>query len=371
MSLARLVSRLAAAAASLAVASACAAPASDTPPAPAATPAVGTMYATRWTLEAQASGTTALLQAVSPVSERVVWVSGHAGTYARTLDGGATWTAGRVAGADSLQFRDVHAAGADTAWLMSAGTGPLSRIYRTTDGGATWTLQYTAPEPEAFLDCLAFWDSRRGIAFGDALDGAHYVLLTTDGGDRWARVPADRLPAAAPGEGSFAASGTCVATAGSERAWIGTGNASPARVLRTDDGGRSWRSATVPVASGEAAGLASVAFRDSLHGAALGGEIGKAGARGDYVALTDDGGATWRAGGRPRLAGAVYGAAWVPGAASPTLLAVGPGGADISRDGGRSWRALDSLAYWSVGVASPRAGWLVGPGGRIVKVTGF
>ena len=32
-------------------------------------------------------------------------------------------------GADTLQFRDVHALDADRAWLLSAGPGELSRIY--------------------------------------------------------------------------------------------------------------------------------------------------------------------------------------------------------------------------------------------------
>ncbi len=49
-------------------------------------------------LEAQGSGTTALLQAVSVVDENIVWVSGHRATYARTVDGGTTWEAGVVPG---------------------------------------------------------------------------------------------------------------------------------------------------------------------------------------------------------------------------------------------------------------------------------
>src|SRR5690349_18144373 len=86
----------------------------------------------------QRSGTNALLIAVSPVDERTVWVSGSGGTWLRTTDGGATWQTGRVAGADSLQFRDVHAVDANTAYLLSIGDGPQSRIYKTTDAGAHW-----------------------------------------------------------------------------------------------------------------------------------------------------------------------------------------------------------------------------------------
>src|SRR6476619_674852 len=94
----------------------------------------------------QVSGTTSLLIAVSPVNERVVWVSGSRGTWLRTTDGGATWRSGRVVGADSLQFRDVYAVDSMTAYLLSIGTGPQSRIYKTTDAGEHWTLQYTNPD---------------------------------------------------------------------------------------------------------------------------------------------------------------------------------------------------------------------------------
>ena len=39
------------------------------------------------TVTEQTSGTTALLQAVAPVSGQVAWVSGHKGTVLRTRDG--------------------------------------------------------------------------------------------------------------------------------------------------------------------------------------------------------------------------------------------------------------------------------------------
>ena len=54
----------------------------------------------------QASGTNALLQAVSAVSDRIVWVSGHGATFARTTDGGEHWQAGTVPGDNRIQFRD-------------------------------------------------------------------------------------------------------------------------------------------------------------------------------------------------------------------------------------------------------------------------
>jgi photosystem II stability/assembly factor-like uncharacterized protein len=201
----------------------------------AGAPADGAAPAARPALEGQSSGTTALLQAVRAVSDSVVWVSGHRGTWARTTDGGRTWRAAQVPGADTLQFRDVFALDADRAWLMSAGPGALSRIYRTADGGATWELQFTNPEPTGFYDCLDFWDARRGLAFSDQVNGKVMILATADGGARWALVPESALPAALPDEGGFAASGTCLVTRPGGHAWIATGNAPRSRVLHTSD----------------------------------------------------------------------------------------------------------------------------------------
>ncbi|HUH12935.1 MAG TPA: hypothetical protein VMK65_07480 [Longimicrobiales bacterium] len=331
------------------------------PPASAAAP----------TLELQASGTDARLQAVSVVDSLVVWASGLSGTFTRTTDGGRTWESAVVPGADTLQLRDVHALDARTAWVLSAGTGEQSRIYHTDDGGRTWTLQWTNPEPAGFYDCFDFWDARRAIAYGDAVDGALRVLLTDEGGARWRLVPAEALPAALPGEGGFAASGTCVRTGPDGRAWIATGNATPARVLRTADYGASWSAAPVPVVSGDGAGLTSVSMADARRGTAFGGSLSITDRRTDNVARTEDGGRTWTALPQVAMSGALYGGLHVPGTGGRVLLAVGPGGADLSADGGATWSPLDARAWWGIGSAGPDATWLAGPEGRLARVRGL
>ena len=317
----------------------------------------------------QASGSTALLQAISIVDSNTVWVSGHAGTYARTTDGGATWHAAVVPGADSLQFRDVEAVSADTAFLMSAGDGALSRVYKTVDAGATWQLQYTNPVAKGFYDCMAFWDSRHGIVMSDEVDGRFPMIATSDGVN-WTPVPRESLPAALPGEGSFASSGSCVVARASGRAWIGTGNSTATRVLHTTDGGATWSADSTPLPSGEGVGIGSVAFRDDLHGAAMGGSMLDTSARGDNIAFTSDGGVTWATATRAPLRSAIYGGSYVPGAEVPTLVVVGPGGAAATSDAGRSWSVIDSSSYWAVAFASPRAGWAVGPRGVIRRLGG-
>ncbi len=318
----------------------------------------------------QASGTTALLIAVSPVNERVAWVAGSQGTWLRTTDGGATWQSGRVSGADTLQFRDVHAVDATTAYLLSIGNGPQSRIYKTTDAGVNWTLQFTNRDSAGFYDCMDFWDANRGIVIGDAIGNQIAMLTTTDGGTTWSRVPPETLPAAQPEEGSFAASGTCLVTRPGGRAWIVASNAARGRVLRTADYGRSWAVDTLPITTHAGSGPQSIDFRDDQNGIALGG--GYAAQPGDVLAAaTNDGGRTWVPRARPPLKTGVWGGVYVPSASRPTVVAVGPAGAVFSRDEGASWMVIDTLNYWSVGFASPRAGWAVGTRGRITKLSRF
>ena len=61
-------------------------------------------------------------------------------------------------------------------------------------------------------------------------------------------------------------------------------------------------------------------------------------------------------------------AAVVPGR-HLTAIAVGPGGSAWTSDGGGNWQAIDGLDYWSVGFAPDGVGWMVGPDGRIVRIT--
>ena len=267
-----------------------------------------------------------------------------------------------------MQFRDVHALDARTAWLLSAGPGDQSRVYRTDDGGESWALQWTNPEPDGFYDCLAFWDSARGLLYGDAVNGEVRVLRTENGGSTWWLLPRSGLPDALPSEGGFAASGTCVTTQAGGRAWIAAGNAARARVFHTDDYGVTWNVADVPVVAGEAAGLTSVSMLDEHVGTAFGGDLALADARSDNVARTTDGGRTWTALPRLQMLGAAYGGVHIPGTGGEALLVVGPGGADASLDGGWTWHTVDGRAWWGIGSAGALATWIVGPRGRIARV---
>jgi len=244
----------------------------------------------RWTV--QTSGVTVRLRGVSAVSERVAWASGAGSTVLRTTDGGAAWQKIAVT-SDALDFRDIDAVDAQTAYVLAIGNGPASRIYKTTDAGKTWTMQFRNEDPKAFLDAMSFWDANNGIVFGDSVDGQLYIMTTRDGGRVWSRVPTAKLPPALENEGAFAASGTNIAVFGKSHAWIGTGAAAKARVLRTSDGGRTWQAANTPLAAGPSSGIFSIAFRDANHGVIAGGDYRKEQEAVDNLAVTNDGGVTW------------------------------------------------------------------------------
>src|ERR1700704_5694520 len=86
-----------------------------------------------WTI--QNSGVTARLRGVSAVSDRIVWATGSSSTVLRTSDGGSTWQKLIVTTdpKDVVDFRDIDAIDAQTAYVLSIGNGPASRIYKTTN----------------------------------------------------------------------------------------------------------------------------------------------------------------------------------------------------------------------------------------------
>ena len=322
------------------------------------------VLAPSWTQ--QSSGVTARLRGVSAVSERVAWASGSGNTILRTEDGGATWKKlpnPSAVPTDRLDFRDVDAVSATTAYVLSIGAGTLSRIYKTTDAGATWTLQFANADADAFFDAMAFWDADHGIAVSDSVKGAFVIITTEDGGKSWNRVPADRLPAALENEGAFAASGTNVTVFGTSHAWFGTGAAARARVLHTPDRGRTWTIAETPLRAGQTSGIYSVAFRDAMNGVIVGGDYSKETEAIDNAAVTKDGGKTWSL--VTGLTGFRSVVAYVPGQKT-SLIAIGPQGTDVSADDGRTWRTVEGPGFDTFSfVRGAAIGWGAGARGTI------
>jgi photosystem II stability/assembly factor-like uncharacterized protein len=309
-----------------------------------------------WRLHA--TGSDARLRGLSAVSPLVAWASGSAGTILRTTDGGQTWEQRAPQGTSTLDFRDIQAFDAQHAVALSIGEGDSSRVYRTDNGGKSWQQTQTNTDPKAFYDCMAFFDQRHGLIVGDPVNGRFEVLSTDDGGRSWQILPAAGMPEAQTGEAGFAASGQCVATSGSNDAWIGSGGGAQSRVYHSTDRGRTWHATATPLPSSQSAGVFAVAFRDPWHGVAVGGDY--AAPTTGSVATSRDAGRTWQA---STIGGYRSGAAWLFGTA---VIAVGPTGSDLSLDGGQHWRAFDTGSFDTV--SCPTVCWAAGEHGRVATL---
>jgi photosystem II stability/assembly factor-like uncharacterized protein len=306
------------------------------------------------------TGSTARLRGVSAVGATTAWASGTLGTVLRTTDAGSTWQSVGPPGTSALQFRDIEAFDAEHAVILSIGeTTDAFRVYVTSNGGQTWTQTFVNTDPAAFYDCMAFFDSRRGLAVSDPVGGKFRIIATDDGGLHWHLAGAN-MPPALPGEFAFAASGQCLVTDHGRRAWLGTGGGAQARVFRSDDGGDSWEVSATPIRSGPTAGIFALAFQGEQHGFAVGGDFNTPAQAPDALAWTADGGTSWRLVSR---APNEYrsGAAWVNGS---TAIVVGPTGSNVSVDRAQTWQRFDTGSFDTVDCARG-ACWAAGEQGRV------
>jgi photosystem II stability/assembly factor-like uncharacterized protein len=316
----------------------------------------------RVVMRLQESGTRADLSAVSAVDRNVAWVVGDSGAWLRTTDGGATWSRGVIRSIESaLDLRDVHGVNATTAYALSAGRGRRSTIWKTTDGGRSWRWQFTNYDPDAAFRCFAFWDGSRGFAVSDAITDQLVVVRTTNG-VKWEHVPPRVLPAALPGEHLFAESGGCATAARRGRGWFGL---TSGRVLRTTNMGRTWRAALLPLTRSDSTAIVSLSFRDFRNGIAFAGPVG---AESDtVVAVTTDGGKSWKPRAAPPLRG-LLGGAFVPSVDLRVVVAAGTTGLAYSTDEARTWLPLDSGSYRAVAFKDRDVGWAVGAKGTIARL---
>jgi photosystem II stability/assembly factor-like uncharacterized protein len=315
----------------------------------------------------QTSGTTAGLRGVSAVDSQVAWASGSQGTFLRTTDGGKTWVAGSVPGAEKMDFRDIQAFDQDTAFLLSIGRP--AKIYKTGDGGKTWEESYSNDAEGIFLDAFAFFDKDNAIVVGDPIEGRFMVLVTSDGGQSWEEIPFAERPEAVSGEGAFAASGTCLTVLGKNDTWFCTGGPA-ARVFHSRDRGRTWTMARSPLASGKtSSGGFSLVFMNEKEGVMVGGDYQDELAELGNAAVSHDGGKTWELVETRRPSGFRECVAPVPRTRPLMLVAAGPSGSDYSLDLGKTWTAVGGPAgIHSVSFSKvDGSGWAVGRNGLIAK----
>jgi photosystem II stability/assembly factor-like uncharacterized protein len=150
------------------------------------------------------------------------------GAFARSTNGGVTWSIGSSTEGRSRLF--VVSADIVLAWGRS-GTLPDydDRIFRSTDAGLTWSDLGEAIPSDAFATTLAF--SMPDASTVIASNGAGDLYRSTDAGSSWNQVYA--TPGPRPGFLDSGAPSFVDATTG----YVGFGGGF---VLRTSDAGASW-----------------------------------------------------------------------------------------------------------------------------------
>lgn len=138
----------------------------------------------------QKSGTMAWLHAVQFLDQNHGWVAGSGGTLLETTDGGANWRKVSTLTKDTL--RDVCFVDDHIGWLIAERdiyklkTNDEARSYllRTDDGGLTWQAAYLdGADSNARLVRVIFSDEANGWVFGET----GVLFATRDGGAHWTR----------------------------------------------------------------------------------------------------------------------------------------------------------------------------------------
>ncbi len=317
------------------------------------------------------------LRGLSVVDDRVVWVSGDKGTIAFSTDGARSFESRNPPEFAVRDFRDIE--GFDERRAVALAVGAPARILLTTDGGTSWRAVYRNERPESFLDGFDFWDDRRGIAFGDPLDGRFLILSTEDGGATWTELPIPDRPLAFPGEAAFAASGTSIRVFPGGRVAFGTGG-TRARLWVSEDYGAHWQSRHAPLRQGiDSAGLFSLAGThgaDTAHAAhaadtewiAVGGDYRADRERREVAYVTRDRGLSWSAI-VPPPAGFRSAVEPLPAALGGGWVATGTSGTDIAENTAAGFEALSVEGFHAVRAA--KRGHLVvlaGAGGRLAHL---
>ena len=260
---------------------------------------------------------------------------------------------------------DIFFVRPDLGWYVN-GQG---KIYKTTDGGGNWTEQLS--KPGTFFRTVGFVDAQHGYAGNIGTDYYPGVTDTTplyetfDGGNSWQ---------VAKGLEAITIKGLCAIdvlhTAANDKAIIHAGGrvGGPASLLRSVDGGASWKNIDMTPYTGM---ILDVKFFDAMTGFVFGASDGNTEKSHARIIMTKDGGQTWKTvyeSSRP------YEITWK--ASFPTrntgyvtIQSYNPDPATSQRyvakteDGGLSWREVPmvndlKVREFGVGFADANTGWV-------------
>jgi len=272
------------------------------------------------------------------------FIAGDNGYLASTGDSGKMWWKYPLNTTENIN--EIYFRNENNGYLVAG-----KKLFLTTDGGTSWreTVIFRASEfqigtPE-FLS-IRFADKKRGLAVGSVLNRKgdavleSLVMRTEDGGETWRRI-------IVPSKSEL----YHLDFNGSSHGWI-VGD--KGLILATTDSGANWN----VQASGTDKALYNVDFRDDDEGYAVGSK--------GTILRTENGGVSWEqvATGFPNTFMRVDFAddknGWIVGHSGLILR---------SSDKGRTWTSLESTTKQNLyGLyVVKKYGWAVGAGGLIIQ----
>ncbi len=294
------------------------------------------------------------------------WASGSGSTILRLSNGGESIHVCPVPSLENAEIRSLHAWNVDQ--VVFATSGQPAKIMKTSDAGHTWRTVYSSPYEQSFFNGLQFLDDARGIVFGDPIDSHLEILWTEDAGEHWQRLAPEYSPRVATGEAGFAASNSSMLLErDSVRIGLG-GGVGAATLLSSSFPSRfesKWNRASIsPIAMSATAGIFSLATNGARL-VAVGGDYKNESNSEANIAVSDDGGKTWRLphGSKPRG----YRSAVTYSAPAQVWVAVGPNGTDYSRDG-EHWNAFSDIGFHALACTRDGTLWASGSDGRVGRI---
>lgn len=136
----------------------------------------------------QTSGTTNLFYSVKAVSEQICWTAGGNGTVRRTTDGGNVWLNGNPnTGVINGDILFIEALDENNAWVTTSPSSSNTSIFMTTNGGINWIQVYT--NSGGNINGIKMVSASNGFAFGNPVSGKWNILVTSNGGANWSASP--------------------------------------------------------------------------------------------------------------------------------------------------------------------------------------
>lgn len=221
-------------------------------------------------------------------------------------------------------------------------------------------LVYKEINQKVFYDSMHFFDDNiHGIAVGDPTEDCAAIILTSNRGETWSKLPCDNLPKFEEGEAFFAASNTNIKTIGSN-VWIASGG-KKSRILKSNDFGKTWEIYDTPIIQGNGPqGIYSIDFYDVNNGIAIGGDYSKPLENKQNKAITKDGGKTWQLVANNKAPNYKSCIQYVPNTYGQEIFSLGKTGVSFSNDGGKTWRDISKESYYTIKFVDKNMAWLSG-----------